>query len=481
MQLFDADYGIAEWLPVLNWEKIPDLGPCHNYAASGEEEEFLHRYVITEELRNFCGTLLLKLKTKRIGHPVVMLEGDPGIGKTTLVYALKAHVTNDAELNSAYTFYACHANCIDNPDWEREILYHSKQALKALFSSCNQLKLLNQICADESDDVDGLRVQINRLKTCIAGEKHRNKFKKTLVFVLDNVDTVTDSERVIEAFELINKILEPSIIKKWIVVRPETVRNYSIKQKKRIESFISDHLTMPRVSLFDVVKKRISKTTGNKSKKINPFGPDLCDELVLPLCNGNLRKGLSVLEAVLRDTPPKGFADRKTDKKIIRNYLRKCIVPVLFKENLLVNLHDIRYSIKSMEAPMAYDLLCLTKYSSQQRHLLSMLYDAIDRRNKSLSYSITGRENKYTIYDHDLDNLLTLLSQDGLVIWDKRQETVILTALGNAHINIATQSYYAQLCEELGAALRSSTYWAAAEVDVSHASVAKAFSTTPLY
>ena len=157
MNLFDSNVGISEWYSVLNWDFLPDFGPCHHHAASGEIEEFMQRYVMTDELKRFCGTISEKLESRRIGQPVVMLEGNPGLGKTTLIYSLSAHVTSSSSLNQSYVFYACHANNIDNEGWEYEVLYHIKQALKQLFNSCSQKSLYNKICTNENDCVNGLR------------------------------------------------------------------------------------------------------------------------------------------------------------------------------------------------------------------------------------------------------------------------------------------------------------------------------------
>jgi len=480
MEIFDESYGISEWFDVLKWKCLPDMGPCHQFAASGEQQEFLQRYVVTPELQKFCGSILEKLKTKRIGQPVVMLKGDPGVGKTTMIYSLKSYLTNNPELCRMYSLYACHANNIDLDDWEHEVLYHAKQALKEHFFACKQGRLFNRICSDDegSSDVD-LRRQINRLKTCMAGDKYRNRFELTLIFVLDNVDTVTDSNRVLDAFELLNKVLEPAIIKKWFVVRPETIANYNSKQKKRLESFVSSQLTMPKTSLYEIAKKRVLNTTGDGSNKSNPFGKELCDEIILPFCKGNLRKGLSVLESLLLNTEPKGFKEKMTSEKVIQNYLRKNIVKTLYNEGLINNLHDIRYGVNALESPMAYDLLCLTKYSNQKNILLAMLYDATERRNKQTGYIVTGRDNKFTIYDHEFEKLIKSLKESELVSTDQANN-VNLTSLGHAHINISTASYYASLSKEQGTSLRSDTYWEVASVDVSHAAIARNHSTSPI-
>ena len=92
MDVFDSELGVAEWFSVLNWECLPDFGPCHSYAATGQVEKFLKRYVINKELERFCGTILEKLKSNRAGQPMVVLEGDPGVGKTTLIYLSLIHI-----------------------------------------------------------------------------------------------------------------------------------------------------------------------------------------------------------------------------------------------------------------------------------------------------------------------------------------------------------------------------------------------------
>ena len=480
MELFDATLGVAEWYSVLNWDCLPDMGSCHSFAAAGEQEEFLQRYVITGELRRFYGTILEKLKTKRIGQPVVLLKGDPGIGKTTFIYSLKSHVTNNEELNKKYVFYACHANSIDTDDWEHEVVHHTKQALKEYYLSCNQKDLYRKLCGDDGDNISGKRRQISKLKTCMAGSEHRFRFEKTLVFVLDNVDTVTNHKRVVDAFQLINLILEPGIIKKWFVVRPETINRYPSSERNRLESFVSDHLTVPSVSLYEVAKKRVQNTTGNKKGKINPFSAELCNDIVLPFCKGNTRRGLSVLEAILRDTAPKGFVNKNADERVIQNYIRKNAMLTMYKEGLVRDLHGVEYSTKSLETPMAYDLLCLAKFSSNERTLRAMLYKAIERRNSNVNYEITGRDNKFIIHDHEFDKLLNLLAESGLIFRDKRSEVTTLTALGAAHIDIATPKYYMQICKKHGSSTRTDSYWRASAVDISHASIAKNFSTSPI-
>lgn len=477
---FDDGVGVSEWFSVLGWGKLPDMGPCHSLAASGEVEKFRRRYLITDDLQRFYVNILTRLKSHRVGQPVVLLKGEPGIGKTTLVYTLKAHLTDNEELNSNYFMYACHANYLDNDDWELDVLEHSRNALRDYFYACGQKKLFDKICGDDDgSQARDLKRQVNRLKTCVMGDKDRGKFKLTLIFVLDNVDTVSDGDRILDAFELINKILEPARFKKWFVVRPNTFSGYNKKKKARLESFVSHTLIMPKVSLFEVAEKRIMQTTGSKKNIKNPFDKALCDEIILTFCEGSIRKGLSVLESLLLNTEAKGFAGKSVSEKVIQNYLRKNIVRILYNEDLLINLHSMNFSAKALESPMAYDLLCFTRFSSDHGTLLSMLYDSTERRNRSTEYSITGRDNKFTIYDHEFGKLVSSLKESKLVnITDDGK--VVITPLGLAHVTVSSPVYYAKVSSEQVFCIRTKLYWKAAAIDVSHSAIATRHSTSAI-
>lgn len=480
-EIFDSNVGISEWYPVLNWECLPDMGPCHSYAASGEIDQFKQRYLVEGDLERFYGTVLDKLRHNRATQAVVLIKGDPGIGKTTFIYSLVAHTTSNKILNEKYVIYACHANNIQGNNWEHEVLYHAKKALKVLFMECNQMERFDTICCKHDDGDEGLRQQVRCLKTCVSDSEHRAKFTKTLIFVLDNVDSVTESERVLDAFELVNNVLEPGIIKKWFVVRQETLTaKYTKTQRERLFSFVADQLAFPKVNLFDVAKKRINNTTGAGENKINPFSKEMCDEVVLPFCNGNLRDGLSVLEAILRNVSPKGFAGRNTDESVIQNYIRKGMAKTLAERELLVNLHLAKYRVIEIESPIIYDLLCFVPYTNEKRKLLALLYEATEMRNKYSAYCITGRERKLIIQDHEITKAFEILDKENLVIWNKNEGYIQLTKLGNAHIKVASQKYYVDICRDLASHTRSETYWKVASINISHASIARKFGTSKI-
>lgn len=479
-EMFDRNQGVSEWFDILNWDMLPDMGACHPFAAAGKLSEFERRFVMTDELGKFSGTLAEKFESDRATQPIVALVGVPGIGKTTFIYLLSSFIHSNNELKDKYTFYPFQANKICNVNWKYEVYSAIKSALRLHFGTTGNKNAFNAICEAGPDTEKGLEVQLNELKTYLTD--NRQKFKKTLIFVLDNVDTVNESSRVLEAFNLINTVLEPAIIKKWFVVRPETIESYSNEEKERFNSFNADRLVLPQVSLYEVVCKRVINTTVNhdSNKKIlNPFDKELCNTIIQPLCKGNLRRGLSVVESLIRDTSPKEFS-KSTDETVLQNYLRKSVVPVLFNQDLLVNLHSIKYSSKTLETPMAYDLLCLTRYASEINLLGALLFEATERRNKQKGYGITGRENKFTIRDHEVVHILKKLHDDGLVIYKNEEQEVILTQLGNAHINIATPKFFAEVCKTYGNSIRTQEYWEASAVSLAYSSLGRLLSTSKI-
>lgn len=480
-KLFEEEAStLSVWMDLLNWECWPDFGNCHELVATGELEEFYQRYLVSSELQDFSNNLAFKLKNKKNNSSSwVLISGNPGIGKTTFLYALIAHVEIDPALREKYVFSVCHANNVSGENWKLEIFRHVKRALKKLYIECSQTDAFDRICCSGDDSESSLDTQIRDLKNFMFKEGNKNFFPKTLVFVVDNVDTVMDEERIISSFELINTIIEPSGIKKWIAIRPETLSRYSKPGRVRMKSFVRENMNMPVISFYDVVCKRIDNSSGGNDNPLNPFNKELCDEFIFPLCDENMRKSFDVLEKILEFVPPKGFAGKTiNDSSVIANYFRNRLTRTLNEAGELVDLHKQVYRTKEIESPIIYDLLKLVPFSASSNALFAMLHDATARRNTVIGYKITGRDSTFKISATEFKESLRILNDLNMIRWDQTEDTITITQKGNALCNLATAQHYAEVCKENPDTNRSSIYWEAANVDVSHAALVRNFATS---
>ncbi len=474
--LFDEEVGVTEWFKLLGWISYPDLGNCHSLLTEGRTKEFDLRYYSSDELKEFASNLKLKLQHTSAAGTMMLVQGNPGIGKTTFLFTLLDHATKDKQLNAQYKFYICHANNAKGENWRYQILEKIKESLFELYEESEQGNVFDRLCCEIVDSEQGLAAQVLELKNYVFNPANKGKFSRTLVFILDNIDTIDDANRLMDIFEFINSTIEPGGIKKWLIVRPETLEKFTSKQLTRIDSFVTNHEELPLVSLHKVIEKRILNTTGSSDfKKINPFSKELCDELILPVCDGSIRAGMDVLAKLLELRKPKGFSvTGGQSERALQTYIRTGVTAALYVTKKIPDLHKSKFRVTSLETPLVFDLLNLINFASNPTRLKGLLHTATERRNQHTRYLVSGRTRTFTIQPSEFNEAIRILIENKLVY--SNSDRVFLTEKGKSFINLATPIHYAGVCRDRNAD-RSDNYWQIASVDVTYSSVVTEFTT----
>ena len=347
---------IESWFQVLSWVNLPNFGPCHTIK---EYKRFINNYFFSNELDKFSKNILLTL-TGGFEQQNKRLIGRPGCGKTSFIYYFKNEAKRGKNnLLSGYYFFIFHANRATGKEKEKVIQEYILTAWRKYYRTCNLLDVYNRI---DQQDI-GTKGKINILTDHY--KKNRDKFKKLMIFVIDDADLLTNEEvKDITYYVLRNLALTD--VKKWLVIRESTYNGYDIETRGLIDAFFPDRNNFPEIPLYEIIKYRIEHSSEGTNPK-NPFSEGLCIAVLERLLDGNMREGLSVLKNILEYSPPGKF-QAQTDETVIQNYINKNSINALLRLNMLPNLYDPIF--RSTSFPIAMDTLLLNRYIKSRDQLL---------------------------------------------------------------------------------------------------------------
>src|SRR4030042_1538335 len=196
---------IESWFQVLSWVNLPNFGPCHTI----------------KEYKRFINNNLL----------------------------------------SGYYFFIFHANRATGKEKEKVIQEYILTAWRKYYRTCNLLDVYNRI---DQQDI-GTKGKINILTDHY--KKNRDKFKKLMIFVIDDADLLTNEEvKDITYYVLRNLALTD--VKKWLVIRESTYNGYDIETRGLIDAFFPDRNNFPEIPLYEIIKYRIEHSSEGSNPKL---------------------------------------------------------------------------------------------------------------------------------------------------------------------------------------------------------------------
>lgn len=336
------------WLELLKWSNLPNFGPCHIL----EFEDFQNNYFISNEIKDLELNLIQVLESNNFSH--LRIVGTPGLGKTTFLYYLKNKISLNNSITEKYCFYIFHANRADDErNYKQLIREEILYALDVFYQENNQKDVFNRIFSQEITNKE----KINKLTTIV--KENKNIFCKKLIFITDDVDLLSN-DMAYNIAKTVKTDFEIHQVVKWLSIRGTTLEKFAGHPELTtlIEEFYPAQYTLPYVSLFDIIKKRIYSTNGNDAK--NPYSEDLC-EIIKRIANENHRGSLPLLKSVLEDNHPKGLLDH-TDEKFIQNFLSRTIVKTFLNQTKIPNLHSSNFHIIN-NYPLLIDVLHTIAFS----------------------------------------------------------------------------------------------------------------------
>lgn len=431
MLSFNKSPSIRDWFEILNWPHLPNLGSCHTNLTTSS---FSRNYYINEDISTLYHNLTATLEHNGVETQNIRILGNPGAGKTSFLYALK-HMSEQDEKSPLhnYYFYIYHINksdgLSDEETYEAEIDKNILLAWKGFFNINGFKDQFNRMDSQELS----LKEKIN-LSTSYYRD-HRDKFAKIMIFAVDDVDLLP-GEDVLKVVNHILRTIEVGSVKKWLSIRRISLEKYNGETKSRVEEFFPDFFDFPKVSLFELVSHRIAKAFEGDSK--NPYNKIVCDETILPICEGNMREGLALVKSLLENVFPKNFK-KHTSEKVIQEYVAKSAVDTLCRSQKLIDLHSMTFKICPF--PLAVDLLACVRYHAHEPIIFGSLTDCCTRRDY-LSDNVIGVNDRHAfVRAPDFKKLLKTLIEHKLII-SSSKEYYQLTDKGKILSSFSRRDFY---------------------------------------
>ncbi|HGW4591522.1 TPA: hypothetical protein ACNH0U_001010 [Proteus mirabilis] len=431
-------------------------------------------YFINQDINTLYLNLCTTLGDNGIGSQNIRILGNPGAGKTSFLYALKQMSENnqDSILNKFY-FYIYHINKSDGLTEEDS---YKNEINKNIISAWKEFYNVNGF----SDDYMRIESQKLTFKETINlatqyYKENKKLFSKIMIFAVDDVDLLPD-EDVIKVVDHILRSLEINSVKKWLCIRKVTIESYAAATKRRVEEFFPDPYTFPKISLFDLVNYRIDKAFDDNRNIKHPFSKILCEDTIVPICEGNMREGLALLKTILENVLPKGFAKKETNELVIQNYIAKSAVETLCSSQKLLDLHSITF--KRCSFPLAVDILACIRHHASESIIYGSLTDCCIRRDH-LSGNIIGEDNRIAqVRSSDFNAILNKLIEFQLVLKHDK-DSYHLTDKGKVLSSFSTRDFYFNYFKNSNQMkIDDDYYWSLSEHQINYPSIVAMYLST---
>lgn len=286
---------LAEWMPLLGWDKLPNFGSIHELDAN----DFLDYYFDEDpEIRRMTSNLLVGLRGEKPATINTRLIGNPGVGKTTYMYYIRALTKKEKSKDfSRYYYWIFHSDkAVYNGKINRSVILRDVERcfLRWYTNSDIEYNLYNKI-TEEKMDADE---RIQKLTDLYIHNSTVKTKMKTLIYVIDGVDTV-DEQLVIPLVKEIMTLLVPISIRVILTVREIEYKKFKAPTTRLIDTFFPMLKKFPAINLKQIVDKRLSKYPNT----INPFSEELCS-FAMDVFNNDHRLGLARLLQILEDNSP---------------------------------------------------------------------------------------------------------------------------------------------------------------------------------
>ena len=458
---------IRSWFNVLKWENLPNFGNCH---SSNGLDNFKKNYYCHSEIDRLYTNILTTLSSG-LSAQNMRIAGDPGAGKTSFLYAFKymcEHADKDSEL-SKFSVFIIHINRTydsNNEFYVDEANQHIIEAWKHFYCECNLLSEYEQI----KDSSTSQKILLNRLSDYYKNNKP--DFSKILIVAIDDVDLLS-GEQVNHAVEHLLRSIEINSVKKWLSIRRVTLENYNGATKKKIEEFFPDPYEFPSIPLHELISYRIKNTCGELEGYKNPFSEVLCNEIISPICEKNLRESLGLAKTLLEENLPGKF-NSHTDEAVIHNFIQKSSVKTLCSSQKLVDLHSDSYRLSSF--PLSVDILACAQFHTDENIIYGAVNDCCTRRNALCEHIIGGDGQIHKIRSLEFNEIVNLLIEHNCLT--KSKDRLFLTEKGRVTIGFALRDYYFEYCERINrTSLTSPLYWNLSSKKIDHQTILGMFIT----
>lgn len=422
---------VRSWAPILGWEDLTIFSACHTIE---DYSEFSTMYYLCEKLalleENITATLIDEAAQN------TRFMGKPGAGKTTFLYYLvKKAKHSNSEIAQNYVFYIFHANKADHRDNHRQLVRCEViKAWSTYFKACG---LIDQFRLIENGGNRDKKETINTLVGYYRSNKKR--FKKKLVFIIDDVDTLDEQMAYNIANDVISE-LEVQSVPKWISIREQTYNNYSSKTKTFLTQFFPGIYKLPDVSLYSIIQHRINNTSNNTGK--NPFSRHLCDKIISKLYSSNNRSALQALKSILENVLPKDI-QQHTAEEFIQEYLSRMSFQVLVETHHIPNIHS--QHLRGLAYPLPFDLMFCIKFTGKPHVLLPAINRISLLRSRKNASQPSDRFLK--IHDSDFRHTVKKLVDENIISQDGK--IYITTDIGTVLQEAITSDAYNKRCFEM--------------------------------
>lgn len=424
---------LKDWFPILGWDRLPNFSGCQNLSY----DKFVENYYINPKLQSSLDSLITHLDSDYSNKTDTRFIGNPGAGKTTFLYwVVKLAESGNKKELSRYSFYIFHANRAKSDDYVEQIREEILSAWEQLYSQCGKSEYFEQVSLQTETS---LKLKINKLSKYF--RKRRSEFEKLLVFIVDDVDMLSNEEayNILETIKADLELIQAMI---WVSIRSETIQKYSPETRKLLKEMFSKSRPVESAPLSNIIQKRIEAVSGEKAK--NPFSERLCDEVLYGLFEDNKRLSLEILESILCENLPKNIRDY-SDESFIQNYIEKGAIKTLLLHEHIPNIHlnGLRTTNKY---PLPYDVIgCLVHTGSR-----SIVYGSINEIAITRSRASSLRGRKIKINESDYKSTLLRMEEEGLISIE--HDEIVLTNIGHVLstriTNKSLADYYNQKCKE---------------------------------
>ncbi|MBA7702787.1 hypothetical protein ES703_111561 [subsurface metagenome] len=328
----------------MNLLRIPSFDEIHEL----NQEEMVKLYFITDpQLQGFLDDLLEDIREK---YPSLSMrvEGPPGWGKTSFFYYMSAIVNNDNRFpRYIHIMNATSFASFDGIEHDT-MIEKCLAALEYFFEDCcSDSSLVHEI--QERDDRDD-RWKVNFYIDYI--HKHQGQFNKSLIIVLDGVDTIPEKYVGEISIELFN-ILSTTHIIKWLAIRDIVFKSYSDEIRKCLRTHFPHRREFPRVPLYGIINKRV-KSCGTQPR--NPFSKALC-YVIQNFSEGDNRIGLAILKDIMNKSHPRELGG-PINKSTIQELFEKKSINVILENGLIPNIFKSYANVNS-DIPLAKEVFSL--------------------------------------------------------------------------------------------------------------------------
>ena len=410
MPTMKMESDLRRWKEILGWFKMPNFGNCHDI---DDATEFDKHYALTEDLKKTVDNILLSLEDGGREQLNRIIVGRPGCGKTSFIHFLKRKSKSGHPLLSKFYFYIYDINRADT-EYKVALASEMVKGWAGFFKASGRSDVASRIKIQRKSD----REKCNLFESYYINNK--KLFARVFIFILDETDTM-DELMVKEISRELISIVSTKEVKKWLMIRSATLKQYSSETHDVFDSFFPNQTNFLGADVWDIIEHRVLRTSGGDSPK-NPFSKKLAINVLSDVFGGNIRAALGSLESILKYSNVNNV-ENYTSEEFIQNFVEKSAFPALLRLSHIPNIFDARFAASRF--PLAIDILQLAQYTKQIARIKRVLNEVSTERASQMGI-IDARERKNILIPADeFDFAVDALVSSGLATKPTRAEFAI--------------------------------------------------------